>query len=59
MEVKAGDRIEVQSRQVGGAVRRGEVKEVVSTDPLELRIEWEDGHESNLYPSAGMARVVS
>lgn len=58
MDVKSGDTIEVHSRQVGGAVRRGVVKDVIDTEPLELRVEWEDGHESTLYPHAGMARVA-
>jgi hypothetical protein len=57
MDVKAGDKIEVSSKQVGGAVRRGKVQEVLSTDPWELRVEWDDGHESVLYPSGGMIRV--
>ncbi len=59
MDVKVGNRIEVRSTQVGQPVRQGEVREVVSTDPLELRVAWDDGHESNFYPAAGMTHVVT
>jgi hypothetical protein len=58
MQVKPGDKIEVDSTQVGGPVRRGQVDEVMSDDPLELRVTWDDGHTSVLYPTGGMVRVV-
>lgn len=53
MDVKAGDHIEIHGKQVGSAVRRGEVTEVVAERPLELRVTWDDGHETVLYPSGG------
>jgi hypothetical protein len=59
VEAQPGDTIEVQGVQVGHAVRRGVVKETVAVDPLELRVEWEDGHESVLFPTGGMVRVIS
>lgn len=58
MDVAVGDTIQVKSVQVGQAVRRGVVREMVSTDPLEVRVEWDDGHESTLFPSGGMVAVV-
>ncbi|CAN5432015.1 hypothetical protein BH23ACT7_BH23ACT7_20150 [soil metagenome] len=58
VEARVGSTIEVQSVQVGQAVRRGVVKQTVATDPLQLRVEWEDGHESVIFPKGGMVRVV-
>jgi hypothetical protein len=58
MEVKVGDVIEVQTQQVGQPARRGEVRDVISEQPLELLVAWDDGHESNFYPAAGSTRVV-
>lgn len=58
MEARPGDTVEVQGNQVGHATRRGVVRETVRTDPLELRVDWEDGHESVIFPAAGMVRVV-
>lgn len=58
MDARVGDTIEVRSVQVGQPVRRGTVKEITGTEPLQLRIQWEDGHETVLYPSGGMVRIV-
>lgn len=58
MEFTKGDVIEVNSRQVGGQVRRGRVTEVVDPARPQLRVRWEDERESLLYPSGGMVRVV-
>ncbi len=59
MDVHVDDRIEVRSVQVGQPVRRGTVQECLSTEPLELRVAWHDGHESAFFPSSGgMVRVV-
>ena len=58
MDAHVGDRIEIRGAQVGEPVRQGEVRECVSVDPLELRVLWDDGHESTLFPAGGMARVV-
>lgn len=58
MKVTPGCEIEVQSRQVGGQVRRGRVTAVVSEEPLELQVVWDDGHESVLYPSGGVVKVT-
>ncbi|HUH06805.1 MAG TPA: DUF1918 domain-containing protein [Egibacteraceae bacterium] len=58
MDVKPGDVIEVSTPQVGSPMRRGKVLELVSQEPFELRVEWEDGHESTFYPSGGVIRLV-
>lgn len=59
MHTQVGDTIEVQGVQVGQSVRRGVVKELVAEEPLELRVEWEDGHESVFLPTGGMVRVIA
>lgn len=58
MEANIGDVIQVSSRKVGTPPRRGTVTEVLDSQRPELRVRWEDGHESVLYPSGGNARVV-
>lgn len=58
MDAQVGDTIEVHGVQVGQPVRRGIVKETVGTEPLQLRVEWEDGHESVLFPTGGMVQVI-
>lgn len=59
MDVKSGDQIEVVSQKVDAPPRRGRVAEVIQGDPPELRVQWDDGHETVLYPHGGMVRVVS
>jgi hypothetical protein len=34
------------------------VRECMKDDPLELRVAWDDGHESVLFPTGGMVRVI-
>jgi hypothetical protein len=46
MDVKAGDVIEILSNKVDTPPRRGKVLEVIDERPAELRVEWDDGHES-------------
>ena len=57
---KAGDRIVIESERVGQHVREGEVLEVFES-PLgaNYRVRWDDGHESEIRPSAGSARFVA
>lgn len=58
MHAKPGDRIEVDSAQVGTTPRQGEVLEVLDADRTEhYRIRWSDGHESLYFPSSD-ARIV-
>ena len=58
MDAQVGDRIEVRPVQVGQTARQGQVTECVRTEPLELRVAWDDGHESVLFPAGGMVRIV-
>lgn len=60
MEVKAGDRIVVETEHVGDVEREGEVLEVIEGDlGLRYRVRWRDGRETVLTPAAGSVRVVS
>jgi hypothetical protein len=56
---KAGDRIVIESERVGQHVREGEILEVFAS-PLGVnyRVRWDDGHESEIRPSAGSARII-
>jgi hypothetical protein len=56
---KAGDRIVIESERVGQHVREGEILEVFES-PLgaNYRVRWDDGHESEIRPSAGSARFI-
>lgn len=56
---KAGDRIVIESEKVGQHVREGEILEVFDS-PLgpNYRVRWDDGHESEIRPQAGSARIV-
>jgi hypothetical protein len=60
MQAKVGDRIVIESERVGQKERAGEVLEVTDS-PLgaNLRVHWDDGHESEIRPKAGSARVVT
>lgn len=59
MKLQVGNVIQVNSNRVGAAVRKGTVIEVVADDTGEVRVAWEDGHESLLMPAGGMVRVVA
>jgi uncharacterized protein DUF1918 len=57
MHGKRGDRIIVESRQVGTPSREGEILEVIEgTVRVAYRVRWADGHESVFTPSVGSAR---
>jgi hypothetical protein len=57
---KAGDRIVVESEQVGQAPREGEIL-AVDESPLgpQYRVRWADGHQSIFRPEAGSARIIA
>jgi hypothetical protein len=59
MIAKVGDRIIIESERVGQRDRVGEILEVFDS-PLGVnyRVRWDDGHESEIRPSAGSARIV-
>jgi hypothetical protein len=57
MELKAGDRVEVESESTERPPRTGVISEVVRGAPSpRYRISWDDGHESIYTPAAGALR---
>ncbi len=58
MAFQVGDRVVAESESTERPARAGTVREVLRDDPARYRIEWDDGHTSNLYPAAGMVRIV-
>jgi hypothetical protein len=59
MAGKAGDRISIESEKVGTAPREGEILEVIeSASGAHYRVRWDDGHESDIRPTAGSARII-
>ncbi len=60
MAAKTGDRIIVESEQVGTPTREGEILEVIHGEiALRYRVRWADGHETIFTPSGGSARIES
>ena len=54
MELKAGDRVKVESESTERPPRTGVIEEVVHGAPSpRYRISWDDGHESIYTPAAG------
>ncbi|GIW20029.1 MAG: hypothetical protein KatS3mg065_0325 [Chloroflexota bacterium] len=60
MTAKVGDRIIIESEKVGQPAREGEILEIIES-PLgtRYRVRWDDGHESEIRPAAGSAKIVS
>jgi Domain of unknown function (DUF1918) len=60
MELKAGDRVIVESESTERPARTGVIEEVVRGAPSpRYRIRWDDGHESIYTPAAGALRPAS
>lgn len=61
MEAKVGDRIVMESERVGQADRSGVIIEILpsATGVRHYLVRWEDGHESDIRPSAGSARIIA
>jgi Domain of unknown function (DUF1918) len=60
MELKAGDRVAVESESTDRPARTGVVEEVVREPPSpRYRIRWDDGRESIYTPAAGSLRAIS
>jgi hypothetical protein len=60
MDARVGDRIVIESERVGQADRTGVIVEVLPTrtgTPHYL-VRWDDGHETDIRPAAGSARIV-
>jgi hypothetical protein len=54
-----GDRVVVESEQVGQPAREGEILDVLGTGAvIHYRVRWGDGHETTFYPSAGSLRII-
>lgn len=61
MNAHVGDRIVIESEKVGQKTREGEILEVIAsvTGVLHYRVRWDDGHESDIHPAAGSARIIA
>ena len=59
MTGKVGDRISIDASKKGSATREGEILEVIPS-PLgeHYRVRWSDGHESDIRPAGGSARII-
>ena len=57
MKAHAGDRIVVESERAAQPGRTGVIEEILSEDPVRVRVRWDDGHTSVLTPSAGAATI--
>lgn len=56
MSTAVGDRIVIESQQVGQAVRSGVILEMIEASyGTRYRVLWQDGHESTIRPAAGSA----
>jgi hypothetical protein len=56
---KVGDRIVIESERVGQHTREGVILEVFDSPAgVNYRVRWDDGHESEIRPSAGSARIL-
>jgi hypothetical protein len=56
---KVGDRISLDSGKVGTPAREGEILEVVKAASGEhYRVRWADGHETDIRPAGGSARII-
>jgi hypothetical protein len=59
MKANKGDRIILESERVGQPAREGEVLDVIEKPSgTNLRVRWDDGHESEFRPAAGSATIV-
>lgn len=57
MHVSIGDQVVIESERVGQPARKGAVEEVMSSDPLRVRVRWEDDSVSIIAPDAGAAHI--
>jgi hypothetical protein len=59
VKAKVGDRIHLEAERVGQHGRAGVVEEVLASEPLRLRVRWDDGHSSVVAPASGAALIES
>src|SRR5262249_32646956 len=57
MQVSEGDHLVIESERVGQPPRTGTIEEVLSLDPLRVRVRWENNRVSTITPNAGAASV--
>jgi Domain of unknown function (DUF1918) len=59
MQLKVGDRVEVEAESTDRLPRTGVIEEVLREPPsARYRIRWDDGHESIYTPAAGSLRAI-
>jgi hypothetical protein len=59
MTARPGDRIVVDSPQVGSSIREGEVLQVIQGEvSVSYRVRWADGRQTLIAPVTGSARIV-
>jgi Domain of unknown function (DUF1918) len=59
MELKVGNRVELESESTERSPRTGVIVEVVREAPsARYRIRWDDGHETIYTPAAGALRAT-
>ena len=60
MDAKIGDRIVIESERVGQVDRGGVIIEILpsATGLQHYLVRWDDGHESDIRPSGGSARII-
>jgi hypothetical protein len=59
MQLKVGNRVEVESESTDRPPRTGVIEEIVREAPSpRYRIRWDDGHETIYTPAAGALRAV-
>lgn len=55
---EVGDRMIVESEQVGRPAREGEILEVLgSGETIHYVVRWEDGHKTTFFPSLGSSVI--
>lgn len=59
MTGKVGDRISLDAGKKGSGPREGEILEVIPSSLGEhYRVRWNDGHETDIRPAGGSARII-
>lgn len=59
MAARPGDRIVIDSPQVGSLPREGEVLQVIQGEVnVSYRVRWADGHQTLIAPMLGAAHIV-
>ena len=60
LAARPGDRIIIDSPQVGSLPREGEVLQVIQGEKsVSYRVRWADGHQTLIAPMLGAAHIVS